>query len=81
MERQVQHLVRLVDDLLDVSRLTTGQITLRRQPVDVRDIVADALETCREIIDARGHRVTTRLSDADADALLVDGDRIVSFRS
>ena len=76
MERQVQHLVRLVDDLLDVSRLTTGQITLRRQPVDVRDIVADALETCREIIDARGHRVTTRLSDADADALLVDGDRI-----
>ncbi len=61
MERQVEHLVRLVDDLLDVSRLTTGQITLRRQPVDVRDIVADALETCRDIVDARGHRVTTRL--------------------
>ena len=76
MERQVEHLVRLVDDLLDVSRLTTGQITLRRQPVDVRDIVADALDTCREIVDARRHRVTTRFP-ADADgALLVDGDRI-----
>ena len=62
MERQVEHLVRLVDDLLDVSRLTTGQITLRRQPVDVRDIVADALDTCREIVDARRHRVTTRFS-------------------
>ena len=73
MERQVKHLVRLVDDLLDVSRLTTGQITLRRQPVAVRDIVTDALETCREIVDARGHRVTTRLPD---DALMVDGDRI-----
>jgi two-component system CheB/CheR fusion protein len=73
MERQVKHLVRLVDDLLDVSRLTTGQITLRRQPVDVRDIVTDALETCREMVDARGHRVTTRLPD---NALMVDGDRI-----
>ncbi len=61
MERQVKHLVRLVDDLLDVSRLTTGQITLRRQPVDVRDIVGDAIETCREMIDARGHSVTTAL--------------------
>ena len=73
MERQVEHLVRLVDDLLDVSRLTTGQITLRRQPVDLRDIVADALETCRELVDTRGHRVTTRFPD---DALMVDGDRI-----
>jgi two-component system CheB/CheR fusion protein len=75
MERQVTHLVRLVDDLLDVSRLTTGQITLRRQPVDVRDIVADALETCREIVDAREHRVATSLPPAAA-ALMVDGDRI-----
>ena len=73
MERQVKHLVRLVDDLLDVSRLTTGQITLRRQPVDVRDIVGDAIETCREMIEAKGHRVTT---DLPADALMVDGDRI-----
>jgi len=73
MERQVKHLVRLVDDLLDVSRLTTGQITLRRQPVDVRDIVGDAIETCREMIDAKGHSVTT---DLPVDALLVDGDRI-----
>ncbi len=73
MERQVQHLVRLVDDLLDVSRLTMGRITLRREPVDVRDIVADALETCREAIEAKEHRVTTRVP---SEALVVDGDRI-----
>ena len=73
MERQVQHLVRLVDDLLDVSRLTMGRITLRREPVDVRDIVADALETCREAIEVKEHRVT---SHVPSDALMVDGDRI-----
>jgi PAS domain S-box-containing protein len=73
MERQVQHLVRLVDDLLDVSRLTTGRITLRREPVDVRDIVAGALETCREAIEIKGHRVTARVS---SEPLVVDGDRI-----
>ena len=74
MERQVKHLVRLVDDLLDVSRLTTGQITLRRQPVDVRDIVADALETCREIIDAQGPPRHHAIFPPTP--LMVDGDRI-----
>jgi PAS domain S-box-containing protein len=73
MERQVAHLVRLVDDLLDVSRVTTGQIALRRELVDVREIVADALETCRQLFDAREHRVTTGLP---SDALMVHGDRI-----
>jgi PAS domain S-box-containing protein len=73
MERQVQHLVRLVDDLLDVSRLTMGRITLRREPVDLRAIVADALETCREAIEAKEHRVTSRVP---SEALMVDGDRI-----
>ncbi len=72
MERQLKHLVRLVDDLLDVSRLTTGHITLRREPVDVRDVVADALETCREMLEAKEHRVITRLSP---EPLTVDGDR------
>jgi len=73
MERQVTHLVRLVDDLLDVSRLTTGHITLRRESVDVRDIVADARETCREMVEARHHRLIIGLPP---DPLMVDGDRI-----
>ncbi|MET0216179.1 MAG: ATP-binding protein [Vicinamibacterales bacterium] len=73
IERQVAHLVRLVDDLLDVSRLTTGQIALHRELVDVREIVADALDTCRQLVTARKHRVTTELP---SDPLMVHGDRI-----
>jgi two-component system CheB/CheR fusion protein len=73
MERQVEHLVRLVDDLLDVSRLTMGRITLRREPVDIRDVVTDALDTCRRTLVAKGHRVTTRVP---SDPVVVDGDRV-----
>ena len=73
MERQVEHLVRLVDDLLDVSRLTMGRITLRREPVDIRDIVTDALDTCRRTLVVKGHRVTTHVP---SDPLVVDGDRV-----
>ena len=73
MERQVAHLVRLVDDLLDISRLTTGQIALRCEPVDVREIVADALETCRQFIATRRHSVLTELS---SEPLIVNGDRV-----
>jgi CheY-like chemotaxis protein len=73
MERQVAHLVRLVDDLLDISRLTTGQIALRCEPVDVREIVADALETCRQFLASRTHRVLTELP---SEPLVVNGDRV-----
>jgi CheY-like chemotaxis protein len=73
MERQLAHLVRLVDDLLDVSRLTTGQIALRRELVDIREVVADALDSCRQLFAARKHRVTT---DLPSDPLMVHGDRI-----
>jgi PAS domain S-box-containing protein len=73
MERQVEHLVRLVDDLLDVSRLTMGRITLRREPVDIRDVVTDALDTCRRMLVARSHRVRIHMPP---DALIVDGDRV-----
>ena len=65
MERQVKHLVRLVDDLLDVSRLTTGHITLRRQPVDVRDVVADALETCHDMLETQAASRHHTVPDAE----------------
>jgi len=54
-ERQVRQLVRLVDDLLDVSRITQGKITLRREPMALADLVARASEMVRPAIDARGH--------------------------
>ncbi|HEY9465888.1 MAG TPA: histidine kinase dimerization/phospho-acceptor domain-containing protein, partial [Vicinamibacterales bacterium] len=53
IERQVQHLVCLIDDLLDVSRITRGMITLQRERVLVDAVVARAVETARPLIDAR----------------------------
>jgi signal transduction histidine kinase len=55
MERQVEHLVRLVDDLLDVSRITRGKIKLQTEPVEVATIVGRAVESSRPIIESRGH--------------------------
>lgn len=57
MERQVQHLVRLVDDLLDVSRVMRGKIELRKEPVSLATIVSRAVETAKPLIDALGHRL------------------------
>jgi CheY-like chemotaxis protein len=58
MDRQAQHLARLVDDLLDVSRITRGRVELRREPVDLVEIVARAAEAARPLIDARRLRLT-----------------------
>jgi PAS domain S-box-containing protein len=61
MERQVEALVHLVDDLLDVSRLTRGKIQLRKAPVEVAAIVTRAVETSRPLIDARHHELHVSL--------------------
>jgi signal transduction histidine kinase len=61
IERQSMQLTRLVDDLLDVSRITHGKITLREEVVDLSTIVANALETCRPQIEAQGHEVRVSL--------------------
>jgi signal transduction histidine kinase len=58
MGRQVDHLSRLVDDLLDVSRITRGKVELRPAPVDLRAVLAAAVETARPLIDAKHHRLT-----------------------
>ncbi len=57
MERQVDHMVRLVDDLLDVSRITRGKIELRKEPVELAAVVRRAVETSRPLIEAAGHRL------------------------
>jgi signal transduction histidine kinase/DNA-binding response OmpR family regulator len=55
VERQVRHLTRLVDDLLDVSRITRGKIRLQLAPLDVASVVTSAVETGRPLIEARRH--------------------------
>lgn len=58
MERQVNHLVRLVDDLLEVSRITRGKIELRKELVELAAIVRSAVETSRPLIEAGRHELT-----------------------
>jgi signal transduction histidine kinase len=64
IERQVEHMTRLIDDLLDVSRITRGKIELRHEPVVLATLVARAVEGARPVIDERRHRLTLDLPDA-----------------
>ncbi|HEY6204084.1 MAG TPA: ATP-binding protein [Candidatus Limnocylindria bacterium] len=63
IERQVEHMTRLIDDLLDVSRITRGKIELRQEAVLVSTLVTRAVEAARPVIDERGHRLTLDLPD------------------
>ena len=71
--RQVAHLVRLIDDLLDVSRITSGKITLRSEPVDIRTVVGRAVETARPLIAARRQQLVVSVPP---DPIIVEGDPI-----
>jgi PAS domain S-box-containing protein len=62
--RQVTHMTRLVDDLLDVSRVTRGLVTIRGERMDLRAIAAEAVEQARTLIDAKQHQLSTELPDA-----------------
>jgi signal transduction histidine kinase len=73
IERQVEHLVRLVDDLVDVSRITRGMVELQRAPVEIAEIVTRAVETTRPLIETRAHTLAV---DVAPGPLLVDGDAI-----
>jgi PAS domain S-box-containing protein len=63
IERQLAHMVRLVDDLLDLSRVTRGKIQLERERVDIASIVGSALEASRPLIEAAGLELTVRLPE------------------
>ena len=70
IERQVNHMVSLVDDLLDVSRITRGKVQLRRERIDLADIVAKAIEMTSPAIESRRHTLTVDVPRG----LVVDGD-------
>jgi PAS domain S-box-containing protein len=73
IERQVSHMVRLVDDLLDVSRISRGKVTLQKEPVDLSAAILAAIETSRPAIEAGKHRFTIALAD---EPLVVEGDYV-----
>jgi len=71
MDRQVDHMVRLVDDLMEVSRITRGKILLQRERIDVGAVIRGAIEASRPLIEAAGHHLTLTLPP---EPLLVEGD-------
>jgi PAS domain S-box-containing protein len=73
VERQVHHLVRLVDDLLDVSRVMRGKINLHVEPIEMATVVAQAVEMAQSLIEARGHRLALSLPER---SLLVNADSV-----
>ncbi len=73
MERQVHHLVRLVDDLLDVSRVMRGKITLHAERVELARAIAHAVETVQPLIGDQGHELAVTMSDP---SLIIEADPV-----
>ncbi len=73
MERQVNHVVRLVDDLMEVSRITRGRIELRKEPVELAAVVQNAVEISKPLIEAGRHQFTLRLPP---EPLVLDADPV-----
>ncbi len=71
IERQVKHLVRLVDDLLDVSRISSGKISLRKDRVSLASLVNNAVEASRPLIELENHRLAVTLP---AESIYLDAD-------
>jgi signal transduction histidine kinase len=73
LERQVRHMVRLVDDLLEIARITRGRVGLRKECVEVGDIARSALEASRPLIEAGRHELAL---DLPAESLVVEADPV-----
>lgn len=73
IERQVNYLTRLTDDLFDVSRITREKLDLRKEPVNLPEVIRAAVESCRPLIDHRKHELTVTMSQ---DAIYLDADRV-----
>lgn len=73
LERQVDHMVRLVDDLMEASRINSGKLELQRAPVDLNDVIRTAVETSKPLLDRGQHRLNVKAAKAP---LVVDGDEV-----
>ena len=71
IDRQLTHVTRLVDDLLDIGRLTTGKVKLHRELVHLGEVVARSVETVRPLVETRRHSLTVELPEQP---VYVDGD-------
>ncbi len=71
MERQLHHMVRLVDDLLDLSRISRGKVELRRERVDLEQVMRSAVDATRHLIDDKRHTLTLNVPEQP---MTIDGD-------
>jgi PAS domain S-box-containing protein len=71
IERQVLHLSRLVDDLLDISRITQGKVKLQKERVDLHSVITRAVETVRPFVESRRHELVL---DLPAEPMVLEGD-------
>ena len=71
--RQASHMTSLIDDLLDVSRINNGLVTLEREAVDLKDVVASAVEQVRSLIETQNHDFSMQVT---GETLRVEGDRV-----
>lgn len=77
IERQVNHMTSLINDLLDVSRVNTGVVTLDKQAIDVRQVVDESLEQTQPLINERCHKLSLNLPEEGEVAVLGDRKRLV----
>jgi signal transduction histidine kinase/ActR/RegA family two-component response regulator len=77
IERQVNHMTSLINDLLDVSRVNTGVVTLEQQPIDMRQVADESLEQTQPLISERCHKLTLNLPEEGEVAVLGDRKRLV----
>jgi PAS domain S-box-containing protein len=80
MERQVHQMTRMVDELLEVSRISRGKISLQTAPLDLADVVATAVETSRPLVEAHRHTLTVSLPERPA-RVEADGARLAQVLS
>jgi PAS domain S-box-containing protein len=73
IDRQVNYLTRLTDDLFDVSRITREQLDLQKEPVNLAEVITAAVESSRPLIDQRGHELTVNVCQK---TILVEADKI-----
>jgi two-component system, chemotaxis family, CheB/CheR fusion protein len=73
LQRQVTHMSRLLDDLLDVTRITRGQLVLKKQPVSLDEVVAAAIDTAQPLIDKKRHSLVV---DLPKPAIRLNGDPV-----
>lgn len=73
IQRHTDHLVHLVDDLLDVARISQGKISLRHETVDLHSVINNALETCAQTIESKGHQLSVQFPEGLVE---VNGDPV-----